>query len=227
MSIRDAMINSLFLPESFYRRKAGFAYRDQAGFISPQAFGRNTYSDEEVGSVIHAMLESIKDPIRRFEWLKERGFEPGTPNRILALRCIRLAKDAPIRSIVRPIIGQWEVLYAIWSYEPDWYTKHQNILIPIWPPAVGYLGTRGMLLIVKEIADRRGLKTPLITAHPEHIQRCFFIARKIFGVAATDVRNPSAEWFDPESIQKWTTGPGRWLAYEMLARIHHRLHGWM
>lgn len=240
MSNRDSMINSWFLPEPFYRREAGFAYPDQAEFICPQAFGRNTYTDERVGSVIGAMLESIKNPIGRFQWLKERGFDPGTPNRILAQRCIALAKfirpffdkSGTVRghAIVHPVIGQWEVLYTMWLIEPSWYAEHLDILIPIWPP-VGKKkwSTRDMMLTAFEITEAHGLRIPLIVAHPEHIQRCFFITRKIFGVAATDSiegRTPE-EWFDRRSLQKQTTSPGRWLAYEMLARVHHRLHGWM
>jgi hypothetical protein len=84
-----------------------------------------------------------------------------------------------------------------------------------------------MMQTAFEIAETCGLRVPLIVAHPEHIQRCFFIARRVFGVTATDVQNASTEWFDIGSVQKWTQNPGHWLAYEMLARIHHRLHGWM
>jgi hypothetical protein len=237
MSLRDAIIASRFLPENFYRRTAGHAYPDQAEFICPQAFGRNTYSDERVGSIIGAMLESIKDPVRRFEWLKERGFDPGQPNRILARRCIGLATArrlfifalGGIKATPLPVIGQWEVLYAMWFYEPDLYAKYQDALIPIWPPLVGYLGTRGMMRTALDIAEAHGLRVPLIVAHPEHIQRCFFIARKVFGIAATDHIDGMVleEWFDRHSVQKQTTSPGHWLAYEMLARVHHRLHGWI
>jgi hypothetical protein len=239
MSLRDAMIASWFLPENFYRRTAGHAYPDQAEFICPQAFGRNTYSDERVGSIIGAMLESIKDPIRRFEWLKERGFNPGQPNRILAQRCVKLAKfirpffdetgTVKGHNITHLVIGQWEVLYAMWLIEPHWYADHQEILIPIWPPITGSWTTHAMMLTAFDIAEAHGLRVPLIVAHPEHIQRCFFIARKIFGIAATDHIDGMVleEWFDRHSVQKQTTSPGRWLAYEMLARVHHRLHGWI
>ncbi|QQR77199.1 MAG: hypothetical protein IPJ67_03575 [Candidatus Moraniibacteriota bacterium] len=37
----------------------------------------------------------------------------------------------------------------------------------------------------------------------------------------------SNEWFDTKSVQQWTRGKWRWIVYDMLARIHHRLHGWM
>ncbi len=81
----------------------------------------------------------------------------------------------------------------------------------------------------KKVAKTCGLHAPLLVAHPEHIQRCFFIARKIFGKSTTvwfDANAPTG-WFDSKSVQPWTRGPNVWLIYEMLARIHHRLHGWM
>jgi hypothetical protein len=238
MSIRNAMINSWFLPENFYRRTTGHAYPDQAEFICPQAFGRNTYSDEHVGLAIHEMqMDCNHDTIATFKQLKSQGFNPGQPNRILARRCIGLATArrlfvftlGGIKATPLPVIGQWEVLYAMWFYEPDLYAKYQDALIPIWPPLSEYLGTRGMMWAARDIAEAHGLKVPLIVAHPEHVQRCFFIARKIFDVAATDHIDGMVleEWFDQHSVQKWTTSPDCWLAYEMLTRIHHRLHSWI
>lgn len=242
MSIRDVMLHSWFLPESFCRA-IGKAYSDQVDFICPQAFGRNTFSNDDVGAIVNTAHKKLCDShdIDTFEWLKSRNFDPGRPNRILALRCIRLAKALKssiwgtychrIPPLITPVIGQWEVLCAMWLSEPDWYMEHQEILTPIWPPAQGYLGTRDMLLIVKKLADTCELKTPLLAAHPEHIKRCFFIARKIFGIAAIDIGtwegNSHEEWFDPGSVQKWTRSPSRWLWYEMLVRIHHRIHGWI
>lgn len=237
MSIRNALIASWFLPESFWG--ATRAYANEADFICPQAFGRNTYSDKDVGMVAHSIIDVNDNVITRFMRLKAQGFDPGYPNKVLALRSIRFAKlihpffdDAGIAKghvIIRPVIGQWEVLYAIWLYEPDWYAKHQDLFVPIWPPIVGYLSTHDMLRIAKNIADGHGLKKPLLIAHPEHIQRCFFIARKIFGkpVAIDTANTPTNEWFDKASVQKWTRSQNHWLFYEMLARIHHRIHGWM
>ncbi|MBI2439239.1 MAG: hypothetical protein HYV45_01400 [Candidatus Moranbacteria bacterium] len=231
MSIRNDLINSWFLPESFW--KTHRAYASEADFICPQAFGRNTYSDKEVGTVVNSIIDLSDNVVDRFVRLGARGFDPGHPNKILALRSIRFAKLIhPFfdnTDTIRPVIGQWEVLYAMWLYEPDWYAKHQNLLTPIWPPIIDYLTTHGVFRIAKDIADGHGLKKPLLIAHPEHIQRCFFIARKIFGKpVAIDVAHASdSEWFDKASVQKWTRSPSYWLPYEMLARIHHRFHSWM
>ncbi len=227
MSIRDSMIASWFLPESFYRIGDGRTYPNQAEFICPQAFGRNTYSDKNVCTV-RRERNAISNDIATFEWLKIRHFDPGQPNQILAQRCIRLAKyNAPKHLVIRPIIGQWEVLYAMWLIEPNWYAEHQEILFPIWPPIAGKWTTRAMMLTAFSIAEAHCLRIPLIVAHPEHIQRCFFIARKIFGVAATDIHDPSKEWYDRSSLQWQTRGPNLWLVYEMLARIRHRFYGWI
>ncbi len=239
MSIRNDLINSWFLPESFW--KTPRAYASEADFICPQAFGRNTYSDKEVGVVVNSIVDANDNVITRFMRLKAQGFDPGHPNNILAQRCFDLGRTVTPKYTDRSsdidhwevnyryVIGQWEVLYAMWLIEPNWYAEHQEILSPIWPPIVGYLATHNMLRIAKDIADGRGLNKPLLIAHPEHIQRCFFIARKIFGrPVAIDVAHTSdSEWFDKASIQKWTRSPSYWLPYEMLARIHHRFHGWM
>lgn len=226
MSLRQILLNRAFLPQSFEDKDNH--HHSEADFICPQAFGRNTYSDKNVGATINTARENNSgSDIATFKWLQLMGFNPGRPNRILAFHCIRFAKGG---RPVRPVIGQWEVLYAMWLYEPDWYAKHEDIFVSIWPPIQGYLGTRGMMLIVKDITETRGLYAPLLVAHPEHIQRCFFIARKIFSKPIViDPRNAYVNpgWFDEGSVQRWTKSPNCWLFYEICTRIHHRLHGWM
>lgn len=228
MSLRHMLFGRMFLPDpSAMDLAAKDSTVQGADFICPQSFGRNMYSDKNVGSIIDTARENSGSDIATFKWLRSMGFNPGRPNEILAIRCTRFTKEGfPVRSV----IGQWEVLYAMWLFEPDWYQKHQNMLVPIWPPSVGYLGTRGMMLAVKDIAEAHGLCTPLLVAHPEHIQRCFFIARKIFSKSiAIDSGNTytGPEWFDENSVQSWTRSPNHWLFYELLTRIHHRLYGWM
>ncbi|MBP5993803.1 MAG: hypothetical protein KA731_02740 [Candidatus Moranbacteria bacterium] len=229
MSLRQILLNRMLLPHS---PAMDLAIKDstvqEADFICPQGFGRNMYSDKNVGAIVGTARKNAGNDIAAFEWLQLMGFNPGRPNKMLALYCIRLSKKEP--SSACPVIGQWEVLYAMWLYEPDWYQKYQDIFIPIWPPRVGYLGTRGMMLVVKDIAGGRNLHAPLLVAHPEHIQRCFFIARKIFGeLVAADYSDgkTGSDWFDEGSVQRWTRGPNIWIAYEMLVRTHHRLQGWM
>lgn len=231
--LRLSIINHLFLPEPIWRRPHAYGY--EADYITPQAFGRNTFSDRGVGAIVCTALDHFIDDITTFEWLKSQKFDPGCPNMMLGLRCIELAEfklgnvSKPDASI-RPVIGQWEVLYAMYLHNPEWYEQHRDALVVIWPPPEDYLGTRGMLLEVREIAEKRSLTKPLLAAHPEHIQRCFFIARKIFPrspIAIDYMMDANEKWFDPHSVQRWTRGPNVWLFYEMLTRIHHRLNGWM
>lgn len=238
MPLRSTLINQLFLPKSFSRRKQG--YDSEADFICPQGFGRNTYSDKRVVAIVGTARENFGNDIATFEWLRSKGFDPGRPNRRLANHCITLTRPIPPffddagvvqeYPLVYPVIGQWEVLYAMWAYEPDWYMKHRDEFTAIWPwpSPEDSLSTHGMLRIAKDIAEGHGLHTPLIVAHPEHIQRCFFIAQKMFGkLVSTNNNETASEWFDRRSVQRWTRGPKVWLLYEMLARLHHRLHGWM
>jgi hypothetical protein len=230
MSLRYLLFDRLFLPQPF---QTSWRPRISDGdFISPQAFGRNTFTDEEVGMAI-GVIRDARDgqTIATFRELQSRGFEPGNVNITLGIRCLELAqRDWWANHGPCPVVGQWEVLYVMWLYDPTWYEKNQNILIPIWPPLKGYLGTRGMLLAVKEIAEARDLNNPVLLAHPEHLQRAFFIACKIFGkpvAVDTDLEESLNHNFDERSVQKWTRGPWAWLRYEMMARFRHRLNHWI
>lgn len=236
MCIRTAALNSLFLPEPFWGSSHG--YPIDTDFICLQAFGRNSCADENLPH-IRETRDSTGNDIAMFQWLRSSQFDPGGPNTLLAIRCIKLAKlgrfffDKKNRSeasdVVRPVIGQWEILYAMYLEEPDWYQENEQRLFPLWPPAQESFNTRVLMLIAKDIAESHDLYNPLIVAHPEHIQRCFFIARKIFrgSIAIDHDWNTGQEWFDKQSVQPWTRTPKAWLVYELCARIHHRLHGWM
>ena len=233
MCIRETMINSWFLPaKSFWQSDPGLPWKSD--FICPQAFGRNTFSDSEIGMLIYMTFDTSDSDIEKFRWLESLGFDPGRPNKMIAKRCIQTAKLVGLftNTTTKPVIGQWEVLYAIWLNDPHWYSRHRRQCIAVWPPIEGYLTTHAMLLEVKTIAEKRGLKKPCLIAHPEHIQRCFFIAMKVFERTVAVATNHGIEardkgWFDRQSVQRWTQDPKYWLFYEMLARIHHRFHGWI
>ena len=222
MSLRKNLLDTFLLPETFDQKVRNSSHR--ADFICPQAFGRNDYSDRGVGSIIGTARDRFGDDITIFEWLRSQRFNPGRPNALLADSCRDLAETSGSR-----IIGQWEVMYDLYCAWPVWYTEHHQDLVAVWPPAEGYLATRELFLETKHIADGRGWKTPLLVAQPEHIQRCYFLARKIFDEnPATSTDTISDEWFDPKSVQRWTRGKWHWLFYELcLARPHHLLKGWM
>ncbi len=237
MNIRYFLLNSFLLPGRF---EEVCPARD-FDFITPQAFGRNTYPDDSfllrlrnqlravtnrkrIISVyrVGALRDSVGSDMDAFKRLDALDFNPGCPNEILAEICLNLTMPKQA-----PIIGEWRAMYAIWKSFPMWYCLNQYRLVAIWPPRKGYLATRGMLLEVDRIAKERGLTKPCLVAHPEHMPRAYFLARKIFGkpvAMMTDVM--SNEWFDRDSVQWCTRGRWRWLAYEMLARAHHRWFGW-
>lgn len=223
MSLRKFLLNRFLLPKPFdWKWAPGSPLR--ADFICSQAFGRNTYCDRDVGTIVNTARERFVDDITTFEWLRSQNFNPGQPNMLIADLCENLAN-----TLGSPIIGQWEVMYDLYCSIPTWYIGRKDHLIAIWPPDEGCLGTRELFLETKRIADEHGWKTPLLVAHPEHIQRCYFLGRKVFGGnPAITTGLVSDEWFDPKSVQRWTRGKWFWLFYELfLARPHHRLHRWM
>lgn len=237
MTVREYVMDSLFLPDSYGARRRSTEF----DYITPQAFGRGSYPEygcwlrlqrwiqsarggaisPDVGFV-RLIRDRAKSDVEAFEELSAKFFDPGIVNCELAEICARpfLRKEA-----LPPIIGDWEVMYALWRLYPDWYARYSDFFTVIWPPQEGYFATHGMLLEVKRIADEKGLSEPRIVAHPEHIQRVYFLARKIFGKTIS-TKTLRQSLFDPKSVQWWTRGRWRWLAYEMLARLHHRIHGW-
>lgn len=225
MSLRNKLLNTFLLPKPFGRWEATAAI--DADFIAPPAFGRNTYSDAVVGLRVATMRQCLENDIATFEQLKREEFDAGRPNTQLALLCHLLAT-----TLDKPIIGQWEVMYELYQSFPEWYRMHEKELFAIWPSGKKgrkeYLATHGLLLKTKAIAEGHGWKTPIVVAHPEHIQRCFFLAREIFQVIpAVCTGTVSNAWFDEDSVQVWTKGKWRWLVYELfLARPHHRFNGW-
>ena len=230
MSFKETLLGGAFLPESIWRANRGCAM--DAGFICPQAFGRNTYSDKTVGPIIWDARYQSGSDITTFKWLKSIGFNPGHPNVMLGKRCIELATlTKSYMTTIRPVIGQWEVMYSMWKENPDWYEKQQANLVAIWPPYQSYLGTRDMLRAIEQVALTRGLKDPLIVAHPEHLPRCFFLARKIFGAQSVAIDGGTIadeEWFDRHSTQWQTRSACAWLLYELfIARPPHLLLRWI
>lgn len=241
--VREWLFDRFFLPGSFLketgRKRRGS--RSDAGFVIVLAFGRNDYPDgsffERLSKEYWDSSSSETTTIRNVaEWyveygtiatfclLSEAGFDPGIPNRTLADFCFQEFENNRM-----PFMLQWEVAYALWNEYSDWYEENLRHLMANWPKREEYLSTRDILLEVRDMTRKKGWHNPLIIAHPEHIQRAYFLAKRIYSdetVRATDL-SPSPEWFDRRSVQWWTRGPMQWLAYEMLARIHHRLKGWL
>jgi hypothetical protein len=75
-SLRNALINSLFLPRVFLGSTRGYTL--ETDFITPQAFGETMYSDRLVGLMERiATLNRPNDDIDIFEWLRLQEFDPG------------------------------------------------------------------------------------------------------------------------------------------------------
>lgn len=218
MDLKSAVFDRLFLPESFINAEKAQTYN----FIVANGFGRNSFTDEEASTIIRRKRDKFGDDITMFEWLQTENFDPGSPNKLLASESLKQSGAFSI-----PVIGQWEIMYELWREYPDRYNRCIDALFTIWPPKEGYLSTRGFMLEAKRVAEVRRLRIPCVTAHPEHIQRCYFLARKIFGSAISKSLSITSGWFDKQSVQKWTRGKWSWLTYELMVRIHHRLHGWM
>lgn len=216
-----------------------------AGYAIVLAFGRNDYPDESspkrlgkeywASSSKTPTVEEVAEWHRNFESdgvfekLSHVDFDPGQPNEILAYQ-IFYAEDFLRWTSDIPMIVQWEVAYVLWKSYKGWYNENQEHIRVIWPEGEGYLSTYDFLREAEAIARTNGWHNPLIIAHPEHVQRAYFLAKEIYYLYETvrvTALSHSLEWFDVRSVQWWTRGPMRWLAYEMLARIHHRLKGWL
>ncbi|HLC95584.1 MAG TPA: hypothetical protein VJH89_03805 [Patescibacteria group bacterium] len=214
----------MFLPTTFQWETINTKKND-ADFICPQAFGRNTHKDKNIGEIVGHTQSHFKDDIKTFKWLQNDWFDPGHPNTLLGSRALVLAKEYQ-----KPIIGQWEVMYCMYHIDPAWYIEHQEHLIVIWPiPDDEGLSSFDVFVRAHNIGIKKRLRKPLLVAHPEHIQRCFFIAQHLFGFVVVDDEykniTDNTPWFDKKSVQPWTRGPKRWLYYEILARMFYRFFG--
>lgn len=241
--VREWLFDRFLLPGSFLKetgRKRGGSTLD-AGYAIVLAFGRRDYPEESflarlIGRWGDARFPMIRDVVEwieeygtvdTFEMFEEYGFDPGLPNKMLADLCFQRFEKTDT-----PLVLQWEIAYAIWIRRRDWYEERQNRLMVIWPEEERYLSTRRFFLIAKGMARLQGWYNPLIMAHPEHVQRAYFVARRVYSdnekeIVRVMALSFSQKWFDKWSVQWWTRGSMRWLAYEMLARIHHRRKGWL
>lgn len=195
-------------------------------FILVEGFGRNVYTNKELTTLIRPQRNRLGDDSAMFKWLSENAFDPGTPNRILAEACVR-----QMRFYGFPAIVQWEVAYAVWNEYPAFFEKYRGSFFVVWPWPKGYQGSHGLHRDAKRICGQitgKNMVVPLLIAHPEHVQRCYFVAKKRFGGAGIFQLIRSKRWFDRKSKQWQTKGNRLWLFYEIcLARPYGRLSGWM
>ncbi|EKE25233.1 MAG: hypothetical protein ACD_5C00243G0001, partial [uncultured bacterium] len=140
----------------------------ESDFICPQAFGRNTWTDEEMPAAMKYLRIEIENDLtghqdEAFAYLQSTNFDPGSVNVSLAKECIAIAEKLMARNKKPWIIGQWEVIFALATLKEtmEWYQKYKSFTISIWPPSSGdYLQTRGLLMEARALAVMRGLKKP-------------------------------------------------------------------
>ncbi len=189
------------------------------------AFGRNTWADDKVTTILAPIMFQIgyrrMDP-DRFAMLQSMGFDAGVVNQTLAQACYQLA-NSRFGETPYSIAGQWEVMYELWRQNPDWYMKHDtpHLLRVIWPPANGeYLSTRGLF----EMVRLRANENIAVVAQAIHMARCLRVAGQIFGQASVS----KAPWampnlYDVHSIQPWTRSQESFIAQERKARVFEEL----
>jgi len=189
-----------------------------------QAFGRNKFSDKKLVRKISGLFKKFKTNKEVFRQLRNKGFDPGQANYVLADEALYLSKKYSI-----PIIAQWEAAYCIWDIENQ--TTNFNVDC-IWA-SEPYYTTWHLLSESRERMLERGLKKPIIVCHPAMTVRVVAIAFKlgldiiVQGVNAFSFPKHSSWVWDKKSIQPWTRRFFSfnlckcWLPRESLARVHH------
>ncbi|NTW15432.1 MAG: hypothetical protein HGA38_03605 [Candidatus Moranbacteria bacterium] len=223
MPFKEYLLDRSLLPEPYSTAQKAETY----DCVIPQAYGRNTF-ENRVLPMIRKRRDDFGSDIAMFRWLHDQGFDSGEPNRFISESCYQ-AVELLGRHV--PVIGQWEVMFALWKAYPQWYESNTNTLVAIWPAECGRQNTYELLLEAMEVCKTRNVSVPLIPAAPQHTPRTFFLAKKIFGTSPAVVKRYPDEdpnhWYDPKSVQWQTRSERLWLLYESLSRIHHHLFGWL
>lgn len=191
-----------------------------AEVVAVQAFGRNTFIDADLANIRVYHDQHGGDDAVTIAWLWEHNFDPGHPNRQLALETRSLLDRWPISAIV-----QWEVAAA---FDRHWYAANRHRVICLWPSATPgeYFSTRDVKMATVRIMDEHGWRQVIELAHRRHVVRAYLILRQLLGhdPIAVTIRT---DGFDHKSVQPWTTSWYRWAWYEFLVRLHHLAVRWV
>lgn len=195
---------------------------EDADCLYIQAFGRSMYTDQELQGLTWLCRESSMTDDEKFIELKARGFTPGESNLELAFAGRELVQDRKLMAFM-----QWEVAYALWAEYPQWYAKHRDFLIALWPSvAVSYFPTVEVKRQSREMARAHGKNRPMELANSWMIVRGALIVAKLEGQLPI-VRDMNLLMIDPSSIQGWTRAWWRWLPREFAGRCLHILKRWV
>lgn len=191
-----------------------------AQVVAVQAFGRNTYTDNELVQVQEYYRQHGSDDLATLNGLWANGFDPGEPNYRLADECSAIMVQYGVHAIV-----QWEIAAAM---GPTWYRDHRDRIICIWPTnAIGKpFTTRDVKVATVAIMRQHHWSRVIELAHRHQIVRAFLILRKLLGYDPIIVPTRTEE-FDPQSRQKWTTSLRAWQPYNVLACLHHLVLRWV
>lgn len=182
-----------------------------------QAFGRDSLRDREL-PLLRQLSDETESDRDVFMKLAEDQFEPGPSNDALAENTRRLVTSDHVEAAL-----QWEVAYALWRSDPEWYTEYEAALHVLWPrPDLRSYRTYQVKEDSVKISDQRQLIGLYELAHPAMYARAVPIIRKL-GHHVTAVQPMPAIPFDPHSTQAQVRDPAQWILRELPTRIHHLL----
>jgi hypothetical protein len=210
----------------FWPSVPGIGRVEDGDCLFVQSFGRNHFTDNELGRILWNIRSRTKlSDYESFVLLRQQGFDPGDSNRALARYSKKLfhqlSKNGPV------IISQWEVVYCLFEMDPVWYLKHRSDIECIWPPEEGYFATAHVKQASKACMLNRGKKHPVEVAHPAMITRAVPI---MWGAGISPIveqiklfhasRHELWVW-DRRSVQPWTRSWENWRTRETLGRVAH------
>ena len=184
-----------------------------------QAFGRDSLRDPDLPRV-RQLRDGTSSDVDAFLKLRDDRFEPGPSNQALAENTKRLVDDDSVE-----VALQWEVAYALWQRNPEWYGEYQAALHVLWPrPDLSSYRTYHVKEDSIRISDDRQLIGAYELAHPAMYARAVPIIRKL-GQKAVAVQPMPEIPFDPHSTQIQVRSRAQWIPREFLTRWHHLLTG--
>ncbi|AKM82167.1 TPA: hypothetical protein DD449_03615 [Candidatus Berkelbacteria bacterium] len=187
-----------------------------AKVVFGQAFGRNTYTDADLGKVRAIYEANGCDDYRTVEAMR-LSFDPGEPNRLFGQKAQKIAAQ-----LILPIVCQWEILFGLDRY---WFYANRHRINGIWPPAKDpekYFTSKNVIQLGKQF-----IKSDESVYLVDHAG----MTNRIVRMLAVEGIETAAVWdsevYDNESIQPHTRNRAAWLKREQLVRVHHLIHGWV
>jgi hypothetical protein len=196
---------------------------NEVNAIIALSFGRNSFPDKGLGRRLADFGARKRPDTEVFQELNEAGFDPGTPNNVIAgLVCQAVSGiEKPI-----PTYLQWEVAYSVWKHRPQDYQLRGRQYKVAWPgPDSNEFRTTDVMAYAYSSATLlrpRSMVHPLIVAHKHQIARVVAIGWKM-GLEVVVHDNNVSEW-DRQSTQAYTRRPSLFIPREIVGRlVHHTI----